>query len=188
MDLNLHTLYLVCAIVGGGLLVVQFLLMIFGMDDHADADVSDFELDEAGVGGNIFFGYLSIKAVVAFLTFFGLGGLLAETIDGIGSLAGVGIACALGIAAFYVVAFIMVSLKRLDASGNVDIEKAVGHTATVYLKIPANKSGAGKVTVSLQDRSVEVRAVTGGEELGTGSQVRVIAVQEGPTLEVAALS
>ena len=66
MDFNLQTLYVICATVGGGLLVIQLILMLIGMDDGADADLTDFELDEAGIGGNLFFGHLSMKTVARF--------------------------------------------------------------------------------------------------------------------------
>ena len=185
MDFSLQTLYLICATVGGGLLVIQLILMLIGMDDGGDGDLSDFELDEAGVGGNLFFGHLSMKTVVAFLTFFGLVGLLIETSEwGISPAWGAGIASAAGLVAFYVVAVIMIGLHRLQSAGNVDLHDGVGKMATVYLKIPSEKTGAGKVTVHLQKRSLEVPAITDGEEIATGSQVRIIGITGGSVFEV----
>jgi len=64
-------------------------------------------------------------------------------------------------------------LYGLNASGNVDPNTAVGRTANVYLTVPANASGQGKVTLELQGRTVEFRAVTDGDEIPTGSVVAV---------------
>ena len=49
----------------------------------------------------------------------------------------------------------------------------IGATGTVYVKVPAREQGAGKVLLTLQNRTVELEAVTPGEELPTGTQVVV---------------
>ncbi|MGE3165648.1 MAG: hypothetical protein AB7O52_12130 [Planctomycetota bacterium] len=183
----MDTVFQVCAIVGGVIMVVQIVLMSLGFD-HGDGGFADFQLDEAGIGGHEFFDYLSLKAIVAFLTFFGLGGLLLNALDWrpfpgstvVGSLGA-------GLVAFYVVGIIMKSFQRLQARGNVSLANAVGKTATVYLKIPQQNQGAGKVTVEIQNRTVEARAVTTGAELNTGAKVQVIAIVAPDTLEVASV-
>ena len=66
-------------------------------------------------------------------------------------------------------------------------ENAVGKTAKVYLRVPGEHSGAGKITVSIQGRSQEFGAVTGGPELPTGSEARVLGMTTENTFEVVAL-
>ncbi len=189
MDLNLHTLYLICATVGGSVLVIQFILMLIGFGDEGDMDASEFELDEEGVGGNLFFGFLSVKTVVAFLTFFGLVGWLIDLSDwNLSPGTGVLLATAAGALAFYLVGFIMASLYRLDATGNVNIKKAIGKTAKVYLKIPGQNSGAGKVTVKFDAGTLELAAVTEGEEILTGSLVRIVGISGESILNVTPVS
>ncbi len=188
MDFTLHTFYLICATVGGSLLVIQLVLMLLGFGDEGDLADSEFELDEAGVGGNLFFGYMSFKAVVAFLTFFGLTGLLVEKSRWSSTWISPVVAVAAGIVAFYIAGLIMSFLYRLQTHGNVDVKNAVGETAQVYLKIPAQNSGAGKVTVSLQQRTMELPAITQGEEILTGSLVKVVGVSGESILEVTPLS
>jgi len=76
-------------------------------------------------------------------------------------------------------------LYSLNAEGNVHIERAVGLPASVYLRIPGKRSGTGKVTVKLQDRTMEYLAMTEGGALPTGAPVMVVGVIGPDTLEVA---
>ena len=64
------------------------------------------------------------------------------------------------------------------------IDRAIGRQGTVYLTVPARKAGAGKVTIKLQNRTVEYKAMTGEEELPTGAQVVVVSVVAPGTVEV----
>jgi hypothetical protein len=88
-----------------------------------------------------------------------------------------------GVAALFLVGWLMRAMGRLASSGNLDLQNAVGKTARVYLRIPKSKSGLGKVTVEVQGRSVECGAVTAAGEIPTGVPVRVVAVS-GDVLEV----
>ncbi|MFQ5653375.1 MAG: hypothetical protein ACE5GW_01420 [Planctomycetota bacterium] len=187
--MGLETLYLICAAVGGALLVVQFLLLLIGFDHGPDGDLSEFELDESGAGGNPFFGLLSAKTIVAFFTFFGLTGLLVESLElGFHPAIGVFISFGAGLLAFYLVGLIATSLYRLQSQGNIDLKNVLGRTGTVYLKIPPERSGAGKVTVTVQKRTFEAPAITSGEQLETGTQVMVVDLLGEKTLEVKPLA
>jgi hypothetical protein len=188
--MDMENVYVVCALVGGTLLVVQFLLGLVGFGDHDDVS-GDHDVDtdvDHEVGhehaGAWFLGVLTLRTVAAALTFFGLVGwaLGAQLEDNLLTAA---CATAAGLAALLIVAWLMKSLKRLGADGTVRIERAVGHPATVYLRIPGKKAGAGKVTVTLQNRTMEYQAVTADEELPTGAKVVVVAVVSSDTLEVA---
>jgi hypothetical protein len=78
----------------------------------------------------------------------------------------------------------MKMLYLLKSDGAVRIKGAVGRTGTVYLRVPANKSGPGKVTLNLQNRTVELEAFTATNELPTGTSVRVVAVLGPSSVEV----
>jgi len=79
----------------------------------------------------------------------------------------------------------MKMMYRLKADGTVRVADSVGATGTVYLRVPANRSGPGKVTLNLQNRTVELEAYTAGEELPTGTPIRVVAVLSSSSVEVA---
>jgi hypothetical protein len=120
---------------------------------------------------------------VAALTFFGLGGLAAMQAR-LDDAFTVVVAVAAGGGAMFLVAALMRGLGKLRADGTVRIERAVGKTGTVYLKVPAHKGGAGKVHLQLQNRTVEYQAVTPSEELPTGAKVVVVNVIGSDTVEV----
>ena len=68
------------------------------------------------------------------------------------------------------------------------MDRAVGKGGTVYLPIPGQKAGTGKVLLNLQNRTVECQAITADKELPTGASVVVVAVISADTVEVAPLS
>jgi hypothetical protein len=189
----LSDVYLVCAVVGGTLLVLQTILVAVG--GHHDGDVSgDGDVSHGSIEGHPtepshdagFFKWLSLKTVVACLTFFGLGGLAADQ-AGLAPWGGLAIAILSGSAAIVLVAGLMALMARLQSAGNLDLQNAVGTVAKVYLRVPAARVGSGKVTLEVQGRYVEAEAVTAGPEIPTGASVRVVGVAGPLTLEVATL-
>ncbi len=188
-------LLLVCAVVGGTILLCQVVLTLLGLTgDMLDVDFggeldvdpdlpTDLSGGEAGDAGHGLFGVLSFRTVVAALTFFGLAGLAAES-TGASPLTVIVVACAAGAAALYGVYWLMLALYRLRAEGTVRIHRTVGRDAVVYLAIPGQNSGAGKIHINLQNRTMEYRAVTSGDALPTGARVVVANVLASDTLEV----
>jgi hypothetical protein len=217
--------FIVCAAVGGTILVIQFVMTLIGLGGHAfDIDVStdvghdfggfggDVHVDtsgdfHAGTGGDVhvdhggdatdhaqqaahhgstwLFGVLSFRTIVAALAFFGLAGLAAQSADA--SLPNVMlISIGAGVAAMFGVYWMMRGLQACQAEGTVRLQRAVGQHGNVYLRIPANRSGSGKVQFNLQNRTMEYLAVTSGLELPTGAKVVVVGVVNPTTLEVQA--
>jgi len=196
MDTSMNTVYLLCATVGGTVLVVQTILLVIGVGADTDADVDPGDVHDGDVGhyahghdsghahdADASLKLLSFKTIVAFLTFFGLAGLAAQK-GGTGPGPTLGIAALAGTGALYLVAYLMAAMTRLHSQGNLDVQNAVGQTATVYLRVPEGKSGHGKVTVAVQGRRVQLKAVTPGAEIPTGAEVRVVAAPASDTVEV----
>jgi len=203
------TFFVVCAAAGGTIMVLQLLLSLIGLGgdhdidvhdghvdfgghsiDMGDHDFGDYHLagDHADHGSSAFFGVLSFRSLVAAVTFFGLGGTAALASDLPVSLS-VAIGCGCGAGAMVLVGWLMRLLHTLGEEGNVQIERAVGQTATVYLSVPGKRKGAGKVTVKLQNRTMEYQAITSNaKELPTGAHVVVVGVASPDTLEVAEAS
>jgi membrane protein implicated in regulation of membrane protease activity len=197
------TFFVICAALGGTLMVCQFLASLLGLGgDHGDADHGgDFGHDaghdfghDAGHdaahdvhhdqhSSSWFFGVLSFRALSAALTFFGLAGsaALAAGWDRWQSLF---VALAAGAIALYLVASLMRMLAGLKSDGTVRIERSVGTVGTVYLRIPGKRAGAGKVTLVVQGQSVECQAVTPSDDLPTGARVQVVSVVGPNTVEV----
>jgi hypothetical protein len=186
----LSDVYVICAVVGGTVLVVQTILLVFagGAGDHDLGGAGDGDVDgHVGhdTGDLTYVRWLSLKTIVAALTFFGLGGLAAEK-GGLSGMVGFLVALVAGFLAILAVGFLMASLARLQSSGNLDLRNAVGRAGTVYLRVPAAGSGRGKVTIDVQGRSIEVEATTAGPELPTGAMVRVVGLSAGDALDVSA--
>jgi membrane protein implicated in regulation of membrane protease activity len=188
--------FVICALVGGTVLLFQFVLTLIGLGGEAlDVDVPedlDVDLDFDGDvdadatvhhASSSFFGVLSFRTVVAALTFFGLGGLAAGS-TGASTPWVLVVAVAAGVAAMYLVYWLMRSLHRLTTEGTARIERAVGRHATVYLRIPGHESGTGKIQIDLQNRTMEYLAMTSGDELPTGAKVVVVDVITPTTVEV----
>lgn len=191
------TVFLVCAIAGGTIMLLQVALMFTGIGD-GDFDIADdvpnFDIDfdtgdgDLNVGdphgSSSIFGVLSFRSVVAALTFFGFAGMAAQT-GGAALPVQLTAAIAAGLAALYAVYYLLRSIYRLGQSGNLRITNTIGTTATVYIPIPADGDGQGKIQVKVQDRLAEFAAVNASDQaLGTGAKVVVVGVISGTTLKV----
>ncbi len=176
MSFTLETIYLGAAVLGGALLLIQIGAALLG-GGEADFD-AEVDLDHPDIGG-----HLSFRTVVAFITFFGIAGMAARS-AGVGRPLSVAIALAAGSLAFWLVGLAMLQLSRLRSSGNIDIKNAVGSEAKVYLAVPAERGGTGSVTVAIQGRTMQFKAVTAGAAIATGRFCKVVGVHAGDTLEV----
>ena len=186
-----YNVYLICAIVGCTLVVLQVVLQVLGFFGDMDMDAGDTDVDADGGldadahegHGNVFFGILSFKALCAFAGIFGLVGLSLH--GGTTSMqARILIAFAAGVAGMVVVAWMMRGLSRLQASGTLDLRYAIGRSGTVYLEIPARNEGEGKVTIEIQGREMVLAANTDGDAIPSGRRITVAAVEGDRTLKV----
>jgi membrane protein implicated in regulation of membrane protease activity len=145
-------------------------MLLIGIGD-GEGDIDGDELFEGGDGLVLF----SVRGVVSTLTVMGWAAVaLLETLS---PALAISIAAVLGVATLFGTAYLMRAVARLQTSGNLDVENAVGKVATVYIPIPPKGTGAGKVTMTLQEKYCELSAVTlGAEKLSTGTLVRVVSV------------
>lgn len=176
-DLGASPLYLGAAVLGGAVLGLQTVLLLFGGDD-GDGEPHHGDATDG-------FGFLSIRTVASFLTFFGLMGLYGRT-SGWGAGATAAAATGAGAAMMLFVAWLFSLQRRLAQEGTLDPSQALGLPAKVYLRVPAGRAGQGKVTVALQGRTAEFAAVTAGPELPTGSDARIVRQIDPNTFEVEA--
>lgn len=196
---GIHTLYLICAIVGGFIMVVQFLMMIFGFGDFNDVDAPgdapDINLDggdvdagdtdvgsgDADVGSGSMISlarFLSFRVIVAASAFFGVIGLWADSAK-FHPIVSFAAALIGGWVAGAAVAFVMGFINKLQSSGNIKMESAIGKSATVYIPIPENKSNTGKIQLTIQGRIEEMEAMTPGPALPSGTTVIIKEIVDG---------
>jgi len=167
--------YIVCAVFGGGILVAQLVLGVAGID-HVNASG---EHDSFDGHGHVAEGMhlRSARALAAGLTFFGLGGLLGLQL-GLGAVFSLPVGVLLGAVAHRGTAAALRAMGRFEQDRTLMLDRAVGQSATVYLTVPAARSGLGKVHVSVQERLIECAAITRHEAIPTGSPVLVVDIDE----------
>lgn len=185
-------IYLTAAVVGGTLMIVQFMASLLGFGhghdfatdghDFAGHDAShDSDHDHAA---NSLFSILTLRTAAAGLTFFGLAGLAAHAASW-DAAPSVGTALASGAVAVYCVHTLMRGLHRLRSDGTVYSSQLIGARGQVYLRIPAAAQAAGKVHLVLRGRMLEYEAITqDSDELRPTERVEVVALAGPETVEV----
>lgn len=169
--MNLQTLYWVLTIFGGAILLIRFVLFMIGLGDagpHSgfDADAGmdhDFSSlgdhgDMSNLDGNTemdhdladhspgIMSYLSLQSISGFFLMFGLVGIGTLQINLAPFLT---LICGLAAGVFtaWSVTKIYRMMMKLQSSGTLNVDSALGKQGRVYLTIPANGSGVVSLTV-----------------------------------------
>lgn len=163
-------------------LVVQTLLLLFGIGDNDMDDGIDLNdngmIDTPGDGGADGLMLFSLRGIMAMASIGGWSGLVMHE-AGINLAITIFLACAFGFMALVAIAYLMKLSMRLQSSGNIDLGYAIGKVGSVYIPIPAAMQGVGKINITIQERFVEVSAMTRAQRrLKTGESVCVVATDE----------
>lgn len=167
--------------------IIQSILTFVGADADADFDTDvDTSMDGADLsniegGSNLY----TVRNFVNFVLGFGWSAILLQ--DSISSWPLlILVSILIGVALVAAVMYLFKWLSSMQQSGNINLEKsAAGREGTVYLTIPAARSGKGKVQISINGAIREYDAVTEGESaLVTGTPIRVIDVMDSNTVIV----
>lgn len=210
----LDTVFNLTALIGGTVLIFQFVLMLLGLGGDGDLATDGADLsggvDAGGIdvggaevatgdatwheaadadlghpGAHWFYEVISLRTLSAAVTFFGLAGITARAYSQPATISFV-IAAVAGVAATFAVYWLFKQVYKLQHTGTENIRNALGLSATVYVPVPAKRGGAGKVTFRLQNRVSEYLAVTDDEErLKTGEKVIVVGIVNSDTVRVA---
>lgn len=149
--------------------IIQMIATFVGMDsDGGMVDSADMD----GSIGDFPFQLFTFRNFVNFFLGFGWTGVLFyNTIESKFWL--VFLAAVIGLALVIGVMAIFYFLSRMVQSGNIDVKSAVGLHASVYLTIPSERKGQGKIQISIQNAVREYDAITDGDEIRTGGSVIV---------------
>lgn len=163
------------------ILIVQTVLLMFGIGDgdgaDADVDPDGFDIGEAASGddGLTLF---TVRGIVSLFCVAGWSGIVFVDL-GLGNTLSIFLALICGIAAMVGIAYIMKAVLKLQSSGNIQIGLALGKVGEVYIPIPPKGEGRGKINITLQDRFVEIDAISVSDEgFKTGDAVRVVSADE----------
>ena len=181
---GLQLFFLVCAVVGGVLFLLRLVLALFGGDgDDLQPGMSVGDADEIIGDSDSTFRVLSLQGIVGFLLIFGLTGLTMSVQLEASQVVSVGVAFGAGVLTMLLLAWITVSLRKLDRSGNIRLDRAIGSQGTVYLTIP--QGGTGQAQVTVQNRLRVLDAISDDKQpIETGVRIQVVRVVGGDTLVV----
>lgn len=168
-------------------MVLQTILLFFGIGDGDDVEIAD-DVDDISSGaldGSDGLSLFTIRGIVAFFAVGGWTGIAVDNANGSEVLAII-LSLLAGSAALFGIAYLFKFALKLQNNGTLSLENAVGKTGEVYIPIPANRGGTGKVMVTVQERLCELSAITSEDkELKTGEYIRVIeAIDEQTVLVV----
>lgn len=210
---TIHQVFYLLAIPSTVILLLQTILLLFGVGNGHDADTDGADADvntdfDSSADGDVYDGtdgdfvpdhdvphdqgpahesglrILTVRGIVAFLAIGGWTGLAVLDMGGGPALSTV-LALVLGVGAMVLVALLLKASLRLQQSGNLDLSNAIGLQGEVYVPIP--QDGRGKVTLVLQERYMEMDAVCYDRALKTGEPVQVADVLAGNVLVVTPL-
>jgi hypothetical protein len=153
--------------------LVQSIMTFVGVDasDGVEADF-DGNLD----AGDTPFQLFSFRNLVNFLLGFGWTGIaFYHTIANASLLIIVAILVGVSFVALFF--FIMKKINGLAEDNTFQLQATLNQVAEVYLPIPANKQGKGKIQLSVKGTVHEIDAITAAEnKIETGAMVRVVGI------------
>ena len=172
-------LYWGIAIISSVLFLVQLATTIIGIDTELESDIDDIDTG---------FSLFSFRSILGFAVFFGWGGVAAIA-NGVAAPKVVMIAFLAGFLAMVGIAYTFAQVLKLQDSGTVDLMKSLGQQAEVYIPIPAEGRGVGKIQLSLDGKTMEFDAKTeSNEALSTGAYVEIMDIQKGNLMIVKPIS
>ena len=174
------------AIFASLIFLIQMVMTFIGIGD-ADGGDADFDMGGDTDGGTLDAGgtlqLFSVRNIINFLLGVGWGGVCFSSSVHSPVLLGI---CAFLTGCVFVAIFALVykQMRHLEHDGAFKIKDCVGQVADVYLRIPAERQGEGKIQYSFQGSVQELPAVTDGEQIPSGAKVRVLEIVGDHTLLV----
>ncbi len=166
--------------------VIQTVMTFLGLGDH-DADF-DLDTSDGSFDADPSMNLLTFRNLVNFCLGFGWTAVLMhEKIQSNALL--IIISVIVGVLLVTAVMWIFKWLSGMQQTGNIDVHKsAVGCEGKVYLTIPGERKGEGKVQITINNAVREYDAVTDGETIPTGKAIKVTEVINDYTLLVEELT
>lgn len=177
-----HTFWTI-ALIATAIFAIQTVLTVIGIDAHDVGDIDFADGDTMDTGGAV--SLFSIRSLINFFVGVGWAGVtFVPVIESVWVVWLLSVCVGLAFAYFYI--WLRRKLKGLERNGALRYADCVGLVGDVYLHIPASRGGRGKVQLSVNGSVHELDAMTDGEEIKTGAQVKVVGV-EGAILTVTAV-
>jgi hypothetical protein len=171
---GLELIFASSAVLGGVLFLLWFALMMIG---GIAADVFDgiFGTDFDAMGADASFKALTFQGIMAFMMFFGLGGLYVLEGDSDQTSLAIVVGSLTGFASMYGTGKLFQLFVSLQSDGTIDMDDSIGSVGTIYLRIP--EGGVGQIQVESGNAMRTYNAKTeDGPGMSTGEFAEVIDV------------
>jgi hypothetical protein len=165
------------AIIASMIFVVQTIISFVGGDIFDDVDL-DANHDTDGISH-----FFSVRNLVNFLLGAGWGGVCFYHLLPNKTL--LMVVAVISGTVFVLIFFGLVKiLLKLNQDNTFCISETLNKVANVYLSIPENRRGKGKIQISVRGSLHELEAVTEAEKIPTGAKVRVAEIVDEQTVRV----
>ena len=172
----LQKFFWVIALCASLVFLIQTIMTFVGLGTDADVDAGPMDSSIDSMEDGSLSGVFSFRNLINFLLGYGWAGALLFSSIEKGWLLQV-VAIAVGLVFVLAFVFMFRQVMKLSHDGSFKMSEAVGLKADVYLRIPASRSGRGKVQVSVKGSVHEVDAMTDrNDEVATGDQVKIVKV------------
>ena len=172
------------AIVASAVFIIQSIMTFVGMDSETNFD-GDFDGDMSadGAGESTPFQLFTFRNLINFMLGFSWTAIALSASTESTSLMLVG-GVVVGVLLVCVVMYLFKWMSGMQQSGTIEPEALVGCKGSVYLTIPAGRTGEGKVQITVRSAIREYNAMTEGDRLPNEAPIRVVAVLNGHTVLV----
>ena len=175
---NFVQMIIILAISSTFLIVLQVIMLLIGLETDDIGDIgdvcgqSDINIDTiSDVAG---LKLITLRGIIIFISAGSWIYLLLYS-NGISHIISLIAGAIAGVLGMYLFAYAMRKMLDIQEEGNVKMDNSVGKHGTVYLKIPANRSGNGKINVLVQERFSEFDALTDdNNDIATGAEVEIV--------------
>ena len=172
------------AIVASAVFIIQSIMTFVGMDSETNFD-GDFDGDMSadGAGESTPFQLFTFRNLINFMLGFSWTAIALSASTESTTLMLVG-GVVVGVLLVCVVMYLFKWMSGMQQSGTIEPEALVGCKGSVYLTIPAGRTGEGKVQITVRSAIREYNAMTDGDRLPNEAPIRVVAVLNGHTVLV----
>ena len=183
LDLFMKILWCI-AIASSLIFIIETVLTFIGADVEMEMD-TDFDIADGGFEGDPSMNLYTFRNLVNFLLGMSWTAILLNEQMKSKALLML-IAFAVGAAIVFAVMMMFKGLSKMQQSGNINVfESAVGCSGKVYLTVPGERKGQGKVQININNSVREYDALTDSEDdLKTGTSIKVTEVLDASTLLV----
>lgn len=162
------------------LIILQTILSLLGGSVDHDYDIT---ADHGDLGHS--WSLFSVRGFFGFLLGFGWIGLITLQ-RGWGGFASSLIGAIGGVIIAFLLSLLMKAINTLRSDGTLKMENAIGQTGTVYQRIPAKRTGQGKIQILVQGRLQTLEAITDADtDIAPQREVKVTSIASGNLLVVA---